>query len=54
MEAAKVIGVNSDGQPKMPVYEFGKILRRGKDLPNGTNLADYVDNFGRFDAFRYA
>ena len=39
MEATKVIGgVNSDGQPRMPVYEIGKVLWRGKDLPNGTNL----------------
>ena len=54
MEATKVIGgVNSDGQPRMPVYEIGKVLRRGKDLPNGTNLADYVDDFGHFDALRY-
>ena len=55
MEATKVIGgVNSDGQPRMPVYEIGKVLRRGKDLPNGIiYLADYVDNFGHFDALRY-
>ena len=35
MEATKVIGdVDSDEQPRMPVYEFGKVLRRGKYLPN--------------------
>ena len=54
MEATKVIGdVDSDGQPRMPVYEIGKVLRRGKDLPNGTNLADCVDDFEHFDALRY-
>ena len=35
------------------MYEFGKVLQRGKNLPNGTNLADYVDDFGHFDALRY-
>ena len=54
MEATKVIrDVDSDDQPRMPVYEFGKVLRREKDLPNRINLADYVDDIGHFDALRY-
>ena len=54
MEATKTIGgVDSDGQTRTPVYEFGQGLRRGNDLPNGINLADYVDDFGNFDALRY-
>ena len=47
MEATKAIrDVDSDGQTRTPVYEFGQVLRRGKDLPNGTNLADYVGDLG--------
>ena len=54
MEATTVIGdVDSDGQSRTPVYEFGKVLQRGKDLPNEINLADYVDDFSHFDALRY-
>ena len=54
MEANTVIGdVDDDGQPEKPVYVFGKVIRRGKDLPNGTNLADYVDEVGHFDALGY-
>ena len=44
--------VDSDDQSKSkkPVYECGKVVQRGKDIPNGTSLADYVDKFGHFDA----
>ena len=37
MEDTTAIGdVDSDGQQRMPVYEFGKGIQRGKDLLNGT------------------
>ena len=55
MEANTILGdVDSDGHPRQPVYEFGKDIQCGKDLPNGANIADYVENFGHFDALRYA
>ena len=30
-----------------------KIEKRGKDLPSGKNLADYIDGKGRFDVMRF-
>jgi len=44
--------IDSEDQPKIPTYALGKVVLRGEDLDNGPNLADYVDNKGRYDIVR--
>jgi len=41
---------DDEGQPhKEPIYKFGPVKKRGKDLPSGRNIADYIDERGIFD-----
>ena len=46
MEPTRVVGCFDDvGQPKEPVYVFGKVTSRGSDLNDeGLNHADYVNS----------
>ena len=40
------------GVGKFTLYR-GKVTKRGKDLPSGKNLADYIDGQGRLDVLRF-
>ena len=54
MEPTRVVMCFDDvGQPKEPVYVFGKVIARGKDLnDDGLNHADYVNSNGFYDCLR--
>jgi hypothetical protein len=40
---------NSGDESTMKELFVGPVVSKGKDLPSGKNLADYVDQFGRMD-----
>ena len=53
MEPLRVLGaIDSEDQPRIPTYALGKVIPRGDNLEIGLNLADYVDNRGRYDIVR--
>ena len=53
MEPLRVLGaIDSEDQPRIQTYALGKVISRGKNLEIGLNLADYVDNRGRYDIVR--
>ena len=39
---------------KDPILCIGPVLERGKGLPSGKNLADYIDKKGYFNLVKYA
>jgi hypothetical protein len=50
MEPMRVLGaIGEGGQPKEPVYSFGPVVKRGKNLPSKRNHADYVSKSGYYD-----
>ena len=56
MEPFRVLGaIDEEGQPKKPVYAFGKVKKRGSKIENsgGRNHADYVDETGMYDIVRF-
>ena len=55
MEPERVLGAfdDNDGDPVEPIYAFGRVLNKRKDLPSGKNLGDYVDGSGHFDFVKY-
>ena len=53
MEPNRLMGaVDSEDRPKKPVYVLGKVIKRGKNLDNGLNHADYVCSNGCYDLLR--
>ena len=45
---------DDEGQPcKEPIYEFGPVKKRGKDLPSGFNIADYINKKGIFSLLTF-
>jgi hypothetical protein len=46
-----VSGTNDDG--KFYMIQVGNVVRKGKDLPSGKNLADYIDSNGRFNCLKF-
>ena len=50
-KAAKLQGIGANGKE----YEIavGPVLSRGKNLPSGKNLADYMNKQGRLDMLRF-
>jgi hypothetical protein len=45
MDPLQLVGaIGGNGQPKEPVYQLGNVERRGRNFPNGKNLADYIDD----------
>ena len=42
-----------DGKAKGKRMRVGKVAKRGKDLPSGNNIADYIDNLGGMDVAKY-
>ena len=50
MKPLRVLGaIDDDDQPKEPVYSFGPVVSRGKNLPSKKNHADYVSSSGYYD-----
>ena len=50
MAPTKVLGgIDNFGQPKEPIYAFGKVTDRGDNLQSGRNHADYIDGSGYYD-----
>jgi hypothetical protein len=43
-----------DSQDKACEFVVGPVLSRGKDLPSGKKIADYVDCQGRMDVTKFA
>jgi hypothetical protein len=43
-----------DSQDKAYEILVGPILSRGKDLPSGKNIADYIECWGRVDVTKFA
>mmetsp|Transcript_32462 Transcript_32462/g.58682 ORF Transcript_32462/g.58682 Transcript_32462/m.58682 type:complete len:296 (+) Transcript_32462:133-1020(+) len=56
MKPIKALGAYDDEGHlrKDPILCIGPVLERGKDLPSGKNLADYIDKKGYFNLVKYA
>ena len=46
------VEVEEDGWKTCQIV-VGHVKKRGKDLPSGKNLADYVDKLGRFEMLKF-
>lgn len=42
------------GNNKGKKMRIGPVLKKGKDLPSGKNIADYIDKLGRMDVVTFA
>ena len=50
MKPTRVLSAaDNEDQPNAPVYALGKVTKRGTNLDNGLNHADYVNNDGLYN-----